>query len=162
MQVVNLWRREAVQLKARILRAQGAQQIFVPLDAKVRVQSALHQHARATQRDRLVNLLANFVERAHVSIGRAGPPIERAERADNVADVRVIDVAIDDVGDDVVRVTPPANLVSGRADARDVIRLEQRRALAGGHPLSGERLIENRLNVLHVPSLLIWRAILKA
>ena len=102
MDVVNLGRREAVQLKARILRAERPQQIFIPLDAEIRMQPALHQNAGAAQRDCLVNLCANFVERAHVSVGRARPPVERAESADDIADVRVVDVAIDDVGDDVV------------------------------------------------------------
>jgi hypothetical protein len=40
-----LRRREAVQLKLRILCVQRPQQIFVPLDIEIRMQSALHQHA---------------------------------------------------------------------------------------------------------------------
>src|SRR5439155_1184546 len=120
MQVMNLGRRETVQLKAGILRAQSAQQIFVPFDAKVRVQASLHQHAGAAERNRLVNLRANLVDGAHVSIGRAGPAIERAESTHDVADVRVIDVAIDYVSDNVVRVASLSNLISGRADAGNV------------------------------------------
>src|SRR5258708_2654053 len=121
MQVMNLRRREAMQLKSRILRAQSAQQIFVPLNPKVRMQPALHQNACATQRNRLVDLLANLIDSAHVGVRRAGPSIERAERADDVADVRVIYVAIDDIGDDVVRMTTLANLVGRGANARDVV-----------------------------------------
>src|SRR5437016_3699961 len=113
MNVVNLWRRETMQLKAWILRAQGAQEIFVPLDAKIRMQPTLHQHAGAAERNRLVDLFANLFYRAHVSVGRAWPAIECAEGADDVADVRVVDIAINDVGDDVVRVAAPANFVRG-------------------------------------------------
>ena len=40
--IVNLRRRETMKLKLGILRAQGAQKIFVPLDAKVGMQPALH------------------------------------------------------------------------------------------------------------------------
>ena len=132
---MNLGRRETVQLKSRILFTQRAQQIFVPLDAEVRMQSTLHQHAGAAERDRLVDLLADLVERADVSVGRAGTAIERAEGADDVADVRVVDVAIDDVGDDVVRVAARAYLVSRDAHPRDVVRFEQRRAFFRGHAL---------------------------
>src|SRR6266404_4570553 len=147
MQVVNLWRRETMQLKARILRAQSTQKIFIPFDAKVRVQSALHQHPRAAQSNRLVNLCANLVDRAHVSIGRARPPIKRAERADNIADVRIVDVAIDDVSDDVVGMPSLANLIGGGADARDVIRLEQRRAVFSREPPAAQGFIEEYLHV---------------
>ncbi len=121
MKVVNLWRRETVQLKTGVLRAQSAQQVFVPFDAKVRVQSSLHQNTGAAELNRLVNLSADFVDGPHVGIGRAGPSIERAEGAHDVADVRIVDVAIDDVSDDIVRVASLANFISGRTDARHVI-----------------------------------------
>ena len=150
MDVVNLGRRKAVQLKLRILRVQRAQQIFVPLDTKVGMQSALHQHAGAAERDRLVDLLADLFERAHVSVGRAGPAIERAERADDVADVRVVDVAIDDVGDDVVGMSALANFIGGGAHCCDVVRFEQLRAFLDGHAFAREHAIENRLNVCWV------------
>src|SRR5437879_2609139 len=124
MNVMNLGRREAVKLKARILRTERAQKIFIPLDSKIRMQTALHQNACAAERDRLVDLFANLFKRAHVSVGCAGPAVERAERADDVANVRVVNVSIDDVGDDVVRVLALANLVSRRAYLRDFERFE--------------------------------------
>ena len=163
MQVMNLWRRKAVQLKARILRAQCAQQILVPFNAKIRMQSALHQNARAAQRNRLVNLRADFIDGADVSIRRTGPAIECAEGADNVADICVVDVAIDDVGDDVVRMAAPANFISRCADPRDVVRFQQRRAVCGRQAVSAENFVQKRLNVrlTHVLSLLTYGTILK-
>jgi hypothetical protein len=86
------------------------------------VQAALHQDARAAERDSLVNLLANLFDGADVGVWFAGATVEGAESADDVADVRVIDVAINDVGDDARRVSSLANLVGGDADARDVVR----------------------------------------
>ena len=111
------------------------------------MQPALHQNARAAQRDRLVNLFANFIERAHISVRRAGPAIEGAERADDVADVRVVDVAVDDVGDDVVGMLALANLVRGRADFRDVVRFEQRRAVVCRQSLPASARSRMGLNV---------------
>ena len=93
------------------------------------MQSTLHQHARAAERNRLVDLGADLIDGADISVGRARPAIERAERADHIADVRVVDVAIDDVGDDVVGMTLLANFISSSADPRDVVRFEQRGAI---------------------------------
>ena len=101
MNVVYLGRRKTVKLKFRIFCVQRAQQLLVPLDIKIRMQAALHQHAGAAESDRLVDPFADLVDRMHVRVGLARPAIKRAERADDVADVRVIDVAVDDVGDDV-------------------------------------------------------------
>ena len=121
---MDLGWREAVKLKAGILCTERAQKIFIPLDSKIRMQSALHQNAGATERDRLVDLFANLFKRAHVSVGCAGPAVERAESADDVAHVRVVDVPIDDVSDDIVRMLALANLVCRRAYLRDFERFE--------------------------------------
>jgi len=115
MKVVNLRRRETVQLKARILRAQRAQKIFIPFDSKIRMQPTLHQHAGAAKRNGLVDFRANLIDGSDVSVGRAGPPIESAKGADYIADIRVINVAIDDVGDDVVEMTALPNFISCRS-----------------------------------------------
>src|SRR5437879_8080679 len=147
MEVMNLRRREAVKLKTRILRAKSAKKIFVPLDPKIRMQSALHQNACATERNRLVNLRANLVDRAHVGVGRARPAIERAESTHDVADIRIVNVSIDDVGDDVIRVTRFANFISRGADASYVVGLEQFGAIIGVQTLANQRLVQNRLNI---------------
>src|SRR5215813_1120267 len=102
------------------------------------MQSALHQNAGAAERDGLVDLLADLFERADVRVRRSGPAIERAERTDYVADIRVIDVAIDDVGDDVIRMAARADLIGSDAHPGDVMRLEQRCAFCNGHALTRE------------------------
>src|SRR5437762_5531331 len=153
---MNLRRRETVKLKSRILRTKGAQKIFVPFEAEIGMQSTLHQYTRATERNCFVNLRANLIDRAHVSIGRTWPAIERTESTHDVADVRIVDVAIDYVGDDVVRVARLANFVSRGADASYIVGLEQRGAIIGVQPVAGKRFVENRLNIdlSHVSSLL--------
>src|SRR6266446_2472105 len=163
MEVMNLRRGETVKLKPRVLRTKRAQKIFVPLNSKVRMQPALHQHARAAERNRLVNLRANLVDRAHVGVGRARPAIERAESTHDIADVRIVNVSIDDVGDDVFRMTRLANFVSRGADASYVVGLEQRGAVIGVQPFAGKRFVQDRLNIdfAHVHSLLSYGTILK-
>src|SRR5688572_24589956 len=113
------------------------------------MKSALHQHTGAAERDRLVDLLADLVERPNIRVRRAGPAIERAEGADHVADVRVVDVSIDDVRDHVSGMTAGTNLIRGDTHAGDVVRLEQRRAFFNGHAFAREHSIENRLNTIH-------------
>src|SRR5437870_11851640 len=124
MEVMNLRRRETMQLKARVLRTKRVQKIFVPLDAEIRMQPTLHQNAGASERDRLVNLRANLIYRAHVGVGRARPAIECAERADDVTYIRIVNVSIDDVGDDVVRMTSFPHFVGRGADASNVVGLK--------------------------------------
>src|SRR5205085_11003970 len=92
--VMYLGRREAMELEVRVARVERAQKVFVPLDAEVRVEPALHEHAGAAEREGLVDALADVFERADVRVGLARPPVEGAEGADDVADVRVVDVAV--------------------------------------------------------------------
>ena len=62
---------------------------------------ALHQNLHAARRREFVQLLIELLKRKHVMIFIFLRPIKRAEFAVNVANVRVIDVAIDDVGHDL-------------------------------------------------------------
>ena len=64
--------------------------------------AALHENLDAADRRQFVELLVDLVERQDVMIVVALGAVERAELAVHVADVRVVDVAVDDVGDDLV------------------------------------------------------------
>ena len=138
-----------MQLKSGILRTQRAEQVFIPLDSEVGVQPALHQDARAAERNGFIDLRADFFEAANVGVGCARATVERAKGPDDLADVRLVDVAIDDVGDDVLRVTPRAYLIGSGSHACDVVRFEQGPALVDGHPLAREHAIQDWLNVRH-------------
>src|SRR4051812_2269270 len=111
------------------------------------MQTTLHQDARSTNRDRLVYLLADFIHRSNVSINSTRATIERAKGTNDVTNVRVIDVSIDDVRDDGVRMETATNRVGGCANFGNVMRLEQRRALFHSHALAGDSAIENGLNI---------------
>ena len=72
---------------------------------------ALHEDLIPTERDRLFDLLIHLRQRDHIGVGFLLGTIKCAELAIDVADVGVVYVAIDDVGDDfvaaaVVRVRP--------------------------------------------------------
>src|SRR5437588_2007281 len=138
MEVMNLRRGETVKLKPRVLRTKRAQKIFVPLNSKIRMQPALHQHARAAEGNRLVNLRANLIDRAHVCVRRARPAIEGAESTHDIAYIRIVNISIDDVGDDVIWMTRLANFVSRGADASYVVRFEQHGVVIGVEPFAGK------------------------
>jgi len=81
------------------------QQIDVPLERQFRMVAALHQDLNPARRRKFVQLLIDLLERKNVMVFVPFRPIKRAEFAVNVADIRVIDIAIDDIGHDL---TPAA------------------------------------------------------
>ncbi len=78
------------------------QQIQVPLQGQFGVMAALHQDLRAAEGDRLLNLPVHFVEGDDIRVRILLRPIKGAELAIDIADIRIIDIAIDDVSDDLV------------------------------------------------------------
>ena len=81
----------------------AAQHFLVPIDLQIGMQAALHQHAGAAEFDGLANLVVDGVELEDVTLFGCGPlqrPVESAEGAILGAEIRVIDVAVDDVGGD--------------------------------------------------------------
>ena len=117
-EVDDFRRRQRVQPERRIALLDGAEQILVPLDRQVGIVAALQQQLPAAERDRLVDLAEDLLEAEDVAFGRSDRPVERAEVAARDADVRVVDVAVDDVGDDAVRVLARAHAVGQLAEQR--------------------------------------------
>ena len=124
---------------------QRPQQILVPFDIKVRVESALHQYASAAEFDRLVDSFADLVYRMDVCVRLSRSPVKRAERADHVADIRVIDIAVDDVGNDIAWIFSLADLIGGKADADEVFRFQKRGAIVSVEPLAVDGFVQYRL-----------------
>ena len=98
----ELTRAESVNVDLRKFRFDVRKQIEIPLHRKFRMMPALHQNLRAAERDGFLNFFIHLVVRDDVGVIVFLDAIERAEFAIDVADVRVIDVAINDVGDDFV------------------------------------------------------------
>src|SRR5207302_10005887 len=97
-----------------------AQQVEIPRERDVGVVPTLDQDLHAAERLELVDLAADLLEREDVALGVLGSPIKRAELAVGHAYIGIVDVAVDDVTDDVLRLQLPARLVRERAE------LEQR------------------------------------
>src|SRR5205814_566945 len=82
----------------------------------------------AAYRNRRDELLEGLLEAEDVALGRSNRAIERAEVAARDAHVRVIDVPVDDVGDDALGVLPGANRIGELAEQvcrRVAIELER-------------------------------------
>src|SRR3954467_15133581 len=114
----HLGRRERMQLEGGIPLLDRAEQVLVPLDRQIRIVPALQQQLHAAERDRLVDLAEDLLEPEDVAFAGSNGPVERAEVAARDADVRVVDVAVDDVSDDAVRVLAGADAVGELAEQR--------------------------------------------
>ncbi len=124
----DLRRRKAVQMDLRKALLHPAEHRLVPLDFQVGMQAALQQHAGAAQLDRLAHLVVDGVEVEDVSLGgelALQRPIEGAEGAVLGAEVGVINVAVDDVGDHALGMQAAAHRVGLHTDADQVIGAKQ-------------------------------------
>ena len=129
----DLGRGEAMQMNREPL-LDRAEKILVPLDLEVRMQSALHQHAGAAQIERLLNLFEDRFLGKDVAFVMPHRPIEGAEAAIFRAEVRVVDVAIDDVGDDALGMPLAADGVGLHTDPYKIRGIEEiERFFAGNH-----------------------------
>src|SRR6476646_7647387 len=126
------------------------------------MKSTLHQHTGASEGDSFINLVTDLLEGSDVSVGSAGASIEGTERTNHIADICVINIAIDDVGNHVIGVPALADFIGGNADSRDVVGLEQSIAIGRRQAPARDGLIQNVLYLArHVRSLLLSSAISK-
>src|SRR5665213_1096187 len=110
----------------------ACEQSLKPVDLEIGMDAALHQHAGAAHLQRFGNLLVNFFEVENVSIVGLGItlailrqwPAAGAEGAVLRAVVCIVDIAIDDVGDDALGMQTAAHRVSLEAEANQVGRVE--------------------------------------
>ncbi len=132
--------RQTVQPDLREALFDAAEEALEPVDLEIGVDAALHQHAGATHLDGLGDLLVNRLEVEDVAlfgarVGLAGPrqrAVEGAEGAVLGAEVGVVDVAIDDVGDHALGMQAAAHGVGLKAQADEVGGMEVvERLLAG-------------------------------
>src|SRR6476661_2414157 len=102
--MLELWRTEPVNINVRIFFSDVPKQIEVPIERECRMMPALHQDLNPAGRGKFVEFLVELFAAQDVMVRVFFRAIKRAELAVNVADIGVIDVAIDDVGDDLAAV----------------------------------------------------------
>ena len=141
--VLDLGRRERVQVDL-VARLDRAEEILVVVDPEVGVVAALHEEPGAADRERLLDLLVDDGLGQEVRLALvARAPVEGAEVAVGDADVRVVQVPVDDERD-LRRVGQAvADLVRDAADRDEVARAEQRDRVLVRDPLAVERLLED-------------------
>src|SRR6266550_7484540 len=109
-----------MQMHLREALPYAAQHPLVPLDLQIWMQPALHQYARSAKFDRFPDLFVDGVEFKDVAFlggGSLQGTVKRAEGAILRAEVRVVDVAINDVGDHALGMQFPAYCVRFHTDA---------------------------------------------
>ena len=116
-QVQNLGRGKAVKVQVRIARPDRAQQALVVIHFERGMQPTLHQNPSPTERQRFVNLMKDGLERLDVAFRRTDGAVKSAEGAVFGADVRVVDVAVNLISDDVSGMHPPAHRIGFHSDA---------------------------------------------
>ncbi len=125
----------AVQMHLRKTLADAAQHFLVPVDLEVGMQASLHEHAGAAEFDGLADFFVDGVEVENVAVCGGGAfqrAVEGAEGAIFGAEVGVVDVAVDDVGDHALGMFGAADSVGFHADADEVVGVEQRERLSVG------------------------------
>src|SRR5580692_5992857 len=131
--------RIAVEVNLREALLDAAQHLFMPVDLQVGMQSALHQHARAAEFDGLANFLVDSVQVENVAFLSSRSfqrTIEGAEGAIFRAEIRVVDVAVDDVGNGSLRMQLAAHRIRFHADPDQIIGAKHLQSLLLGqrHP----------------------------
>ena len=109
----------------RKARLDGPQQPFVIIDVQIGIQTALHQDPGAAQGDGLLDFFENRFMRQNVAVFRPHGAVEGAEGAILGAEIRVIDIAVDLVGNHARIGFLFAHLVRGHADADQIVGLQE-------------------------------------
>ena len=81
---------------------QLAQQLFVPFQRQLRMKATLHQYSTSAELKGFLHLLKDFVEAQDVAFTGPWLAEESTEGTHSRADVAVVDISIDDVGNDIV------------------------------------------------------------
>ena len=109
--------------------------------------TALHQETRAAELERLLDLLVDHRLRQEVALALvAGATVEGAEVAVGDAEVRVVEVPVDDERD-LLRVGQPVpDLVRDASDRDEIARAEERDRVLVGDARAVERPLEDAVD----------------
>ena len=99
--MLELGRTESVDIDVRILFADVMQKVDVPFERQFRMMPALHQNLYSARGGKFVQFLIDLIKAQDVMVLIFLGPIKRSEFAIDVADVRVVNVAIHDISHDL-------------------------------------------------------------
>ena len=108
--------------------------------------TALEQQLHAPNRQGFVDLAEQLVETEHIAVVGPDRTVEGTERASRDADVRVVDVAIDDVGHHPGRMLPDPDGVRQTAEQTGGSGDIQLERLLAAEPATGQHLLRGRLD----------------
>ena len=130
----------------------GARQFDVEITRHIRRQAGLHANLGRAHVHRFLHAPDNFVHRQKVSLLAPIRAAERAKAAMLHADVRKVDIPIDDVGDNIADLSA-AQFVGGRNGGVKVraFRLAELEGVLPADFVSIERAAQNRLNRHRTP-----------
>ena len=104
---------ESMNVDLRKLAFDVREQVEIPLERQFGMMPALHQNLRAAESNSFLDFSVDLVVSNHVGIVVTFHAVEGAKFAINVTDVGVIDVPVDDVGDDLIA-TPIVRVALGQ------------------------------------------------
>jgi hypothetical protein len=105
---------------------------------------ALHEKGGTAEGECLLDLLEDHRLRQEIALAPvARAPVERAEVAVGVANVRVVQVSVDDERDAPAVDLAVAKLVGSASDGYEVAAFEQRERVLVRNALAVERLVQN-------------------
>ena len=133
-EVVDLRRRETVDVDGGVVVLDVAEHLLVPLQRQRGVEPTLKEDLVATEGHRLPDLRQQHVAVEDVALGVLRRTVEGAEVTDRGADVGVVDVAVDVVGPPRLRVEPLRHRMGRPADRRQPVRFEEPHGVGGAEP----------------------------
>ena len=102
-----------------------AEEVFVPLDLQIRMQPALHENSRATKVERFLYFIEDDLFRKDVALAMSEGSVKRTETTVLRTEIRVIDVAIDDVSSNALGVEFSSDRVRLHSDTDQVVATEK-------------------------------------
>src|ERR1051325_6380874 len=144
---------KSMDIDVGILFADVLQEIDIPIEGQAWVMATLHQNLDTAGSRQLVQLVVELFEAKNIVVVIFFGAIECAKLAINIANIRVIDIAIDDIGNDfgaTLFVTVILRQVTScvREDAKFLQRPAiQFECLPLRHPLPGENLFRQDISI---------------
>src|ERR1051326_4316255 len=93
-----------------------------------------------------------YVIRKHVRLGVSLYAVERAETAEFLTDVCIVDIAVDDVADYAVRVKPLTQHIGGFCQVQKIRMFKDFDSFLKTDSVAPARGVQNRINRSHINS----------